>query len=203
MLNRLLPTLLLAALALPAQAQIARSFSSATYTGVGASRVHADFDNLKEAFNLDAIGGYNIVSPRPWGRLAAELNLSATIAPGKNEGPPQTTTTPGTGGGVLGGGTGNTNTTQSGRFTQSENSLQSYVLSLNGVYRSPGRFYGIGSVGYSLISTSIEEIEDRGRGAASFGAGAGFKFGEETAAVEVLFTRVSTDLQTIGIRFVY
>ena len=198
MLHRSLAALALAALALPAEAQLARSFSSATYTGVGASKLSADFDNLKDAYNLDAIGGYNIVPAQPWGRLSAELNISVTVSPGSNEGPAQTTTTPG---GVLGGG--GATTTENGTFTQSQNDLQTFVFSLQGVYRTPGRFYGIGTVGYGLINTSIEEIEEHGRTAFNFGAGVGFKFGEETAAIELLYSRVSEDLQTLGIRFVY
>ena len=198
MLNRLFAALALAALTMPAQAQLARSFSSATYTGVGGSQLKSDFDNLGKAYNLDAIGGYNIVPAQPWGRISAELNLGVTVSPGKNEGPAQTTTTPG---GVVGGGGGTT--TEEGNFTQSENDLQTFVFSLQSVYRTPGRFYGIGSVGFGLINTSIEEIEERGRTSFSFGGGLGFKFGEETAAMEVLYTRVSEDLQTIGLRFVY
>lgn len=195
MLQRLAVLAALALLAAPAHAQLARSFSSATYTGVGGSRVSADFDNLKDAYNLDAIGGYNITPAQPWGRIAAELNLSVTVSPGKNEGPAQTTTP----GGVLGGG----GTTESGRFTQSDNDLQTFIFNVQGIYRSPGRFYGMATVGYSLLNTSIQEIEDHGRTALSFGGGLGFKFGENTAAVEVLYTRLSEDLQTIGLRFVY
>lgn len=197
MLHRLFAALALAALAVPAQAQLARSFSSATYTGVGGSQLKSDFDNLGKAYNLDAIGGYHIVPAQPWGRLSAELNLNVTVSPGKNQGPAQSTTTPG---GVLGGGG---TTTEQGRFTQSENDLQAFIFSLQGVYRTPGRFYGIGTAGFGLINTSIEEIEESGRTGFNFGGGIGFKFGEETAAMEVLYTRVSEDLQTIGIRFIY
>lgn len=192
--RRTLALVTLIALATPAHAQLARSFSSATYTGVGASRLSADFDNLKDAFNLDAIGGYHIVPSQPWGRISAELNLGVTVSPGKNEGQPA-----GGGGGLVGGG----GTTSGGRNTQSDNDLQSFIFTLQGVYRTPGRLYGIGSVGYGLVTTSIEEIEERGRSSVNFGGGVGFKFGEETAAVELLYTKVSQDLQTIGIRFIY
>lgn len=198
LLRRTLALVTLIALAAPAQAQLARSFSSATYTGVGASRLSADFDNLKDAYNLDAIGGYHIVPSQPWGRISAELNLGVTVAPGKNEGQPAAG---GGGGGLIGGGDGSTSS--GGRNTQSENDLQSFLFTLQGVYRTPGRLYGIGSVGYGLVTTSIEEIDERGRSAINFGGGVGFKFGEETAAVELLYTHVSQDLQTIGIRFIY
>lgn len=196
MLRRALALLALVALTAPAQAQLSRSFSSATYTGVGASRLSADFDNLKDAYNLDAIGGYNIVPSQPWGRISAELNLGVTVSPGKNEGQPAA----GGGGGLIGGGGG---TAAGGRNTQSDNDLQSFIFTLQAFYRTPGRLYGIGSVGYGLVTTSIEEIDERGRSAVNFGGGVGFKFGEETAAVELLYTKVSEDLQTIGIRFIY
>ena len=197
-LIRLIALLPLAALALPAQAQLARSFSSATYTGTGASQLSADFDNLGEAINLEAVGGFHITPQQSWGKLSAELNLNITVAPGENEGPPRTTTTPGgplSGGGVT--------STEQGKFTTSQNDLQAFIFTLQGVYRTPGRFYGMATAGYSLINTSIEEIEENGRSSASFGGGIGYRFGANTAAVEVQFTRVSEDLQTIGLRFVY
>ncbi|MES2683065.1 MAG: outer membrane beta-barrel protein [Pseudomonadota bacterium] len=193
--RRLLAIAALLTLAAPAQAQLSRSFTSATYTGVGASQVKTDFDNLGKAYNLDAIGGYNIVPAQPWGRISAELNLGVTVSPGKNDG---------SGGGVGGGGLlGGGGTAAEGNNTQTADDLQTFIFSLQGVYRSPGRLYGIGSVGFGLINTSIPEIEESGRTSFNFGGGIGFKFGEETAAVEVLYSRVSSDLQTIGLRFIY
>jgi hypothetical protein len=183
---------------MPAQAQLARSFSAATYTGVGGSQLSADFDNLKDAINLDAIGGYHLTPALPWGRLSAELNISLTVSPGKNEGPPQTTITPG--GGLGGGGT---TTTEPGRFTDSDNDLQAFVFAIQTLYRTPGRVYGIATLGYGLFNTSIPEIEEAGRTGLTVGGGLGFRFGENTAAAELLFTRLSGELQTIGIRFVY
>lgn len=177
-----------------AQAQLARSFSSATYTGVGGSRVSSDFDNLGEAYNLDAIGGYNLTPALGWGRLSAELNFGVTVSPGKNKGSGS-----GGGGGIIGGGGGGTG----GNNTASNDDLQTLLFSLQGVYRTPGRVYGVASVGYGLISTSIQEIEDSGRSSINFGGGLGFRFGEETAAVEILYTRVSEELQTIGFRLIY
>jgi len=192
-MRRTLATLALTTLALApalAQAQLARSFSSATYTGVGGSRVSSDFDNLGNAYNLDAIGGYNLTPALGWGRISAELNFGVTVSPGKNDGS-------GGGGGIIGGGGGTGNNTASG------DDLQTLLFSLQGVYRSPGRLYGVASIGYGLISTSIQEIEDNGRSSVNFGGGVGFRFGEETAAVEILYTQVSEDLQTIGFRLIY
>lgn len=192
-MRRTLASIALTALALApalAQAQLARSFSSATYTGVGGSRVSSDFDNLGEAYNLDAIGGYNLTPAQSWGRLSAELNFGITVSPGKNEG--------GSGGGIIGGGGGGT-----GNNTAGDDDLQTLLFSLQGVYRTPGRLYGVASAGYGLISTSVQEIEDSGRSSFNFGGGVGFRFGEETAAVEILYTRVSEDLQTIGFRLIY
>lgn len=197
MLFRIFAALALLSLAAPANAQLARSFSSATYTGVGASQVKSDFDNLGKAYNLDAIGGYNIVPAQPWGRISAELNFSATVAPGKNSGGGSG----GGSGGLIGGGGGGDGST--GKNTQSGDSLQVLALDILAVYRTPGRLYGIGGVGYGLTSTSIQEIEDNGRTGVVFTGGVGFKFGENTAAVEAVYTQISSDLQGIGIRFVY
>lgn len=196
MLLRILALLTMVALAAPAQAQLARSFSSATYTGVGASRVSSDFDNLGDAYNLDAIGGYNVVPQQPWGRISAELNFSATVSPGKNKGAGGGVG----GGGVLGGGGGTANT---GNNTAGSNDLQTLVLAVQALYRTPGRLYGVGGIGYGLTSTSIQEIDDKGRTGVILTGGGGFKFGENTAAVEVLYTIIGSELQSIGLRFVY
>jgi hypothetical protein len=192
--STLRPALLLLPLlaALPAQAQVARHFSSATYTGLGGSQVSTDYDNLKEAINLDAIGGFRIVPAQKWGSLSAELNISISVSPGKNEGVPSST------GGVIGGGA-----ADCGKCTSDPDDFASQNFSLLATYRTPGRFYGLGQAGYSLSLTSIDEIEEHGRGGFSYGGGIGFRFGQETAAVEVLYQQVSEDLQTIGIRLIY
>lgn len=191
---RLLLILSLSA-ALPAQAQVARQFSSATYTGLGGSRVSTDYDNLKDAINLDAIGGFRVVPDQKWGSLAAELNISASVSAGKNEGVPGSV-----GGGVIGGGG---SAADCGKCTNDPDDFGLVAFSLLGVYHTPGRLYGIAQGGYSLLVTSIDEIEESGRGSFGYGAGIGFRFGQETAAIELVYQKLSEDLQTIGIRLVY
>ena len=186
-------------LALPAHADLARSFSSATYTGVGVSQLGSDFDNLGKAYNLDAIGGYWITPELGWGRVAAELNISVTVSPGKNAGQPQGS---GSGAGGLFGGGGST-ATSGGKNTSSSNDLSAYALALQAVYHTPGRIYGIGTVGFGLTNTSIEEIQDKGSTHVLFGGGLGFRFGENTAAVELLYAKINQDLHTIGFRLSY
>jgi len=180
--------------ALPAQAQVARQFSSATYTGLGGSRVSTDFDNLKDAINLDAIGGFRIVPAQAWGTLSAELNISISVSPGENEGVPGSV-----GGGVFGGG----GAADCGQCTSDPDDFASQTFSFLGIYRTPGRFYGIGEGGYTLSLTSIDEIEERGRGGFTYGGGIGFRFGQETAAIELVYQKLSEDLQTIGLRLIY
>lgn len=180
---------------LPAHAQVARQFTSATYTGLGGSRVSTDYDNLKAAINLDAIGGFRVVPAQRWGSLAAELNISVSVSPGENEGVPGTV-----GGGVIGGGG---SAEDCGRCTQDPDDFANQSFSFLGAYRTPGRFYGLGLAGYALSLTSIDEIEDSGRGAFTYGGGLGFRFGPETAAVELLYQRLSEDLHTIGVRLIY
>lgn len=194
----LLSLLLLAG---PAQAQLARSFSSAVYTGVGVSQMSSDFDNLGKAINLDAIAGYWLTPELPWGRLGAELNLAATVSPGKNAGAAQPSTIT-SGGGLLGGGS-TTTTPANGRNTTDGDDLAAYALVFQAAYRTPGRLYGVGTLGYALTSTSIQEIEDKGRGGLAFSAGLGFRFGAETAAIEAVYSRWNSDLHTIGIRLSY
>lgn len=175
----------------PARAQVARQFSSATYTGMGGAQASADFDNLDEAINLDAVGGFRITPDLAWGSLSAELNLAVTVSPGKNQGQPSGT------GGVLGGGTSCT------PCTADADDLAMQNLGLYLVYRTPGRYYALALAGYGLVNTSIDEISERGRSALGYGAGLGFRFGQETAAIELLYQQVSEDLQTIGLRLVY
>ena len=190
-----LPSLLAGALlltaALPAQAQIARQFSSATYTGLGGSRIGTDFDNLKDSINLDVVGGFRIAPDQKWGELSAELNLSGTVGPGKNDGT-------GGGGGIIGGGG-----TCSGRCSEATEDFVNQTISLTGVYRTPGRLYGIGVAGYGFSFTNVPEIEEGGRGSFNFGGGVGFRFGRETAAIELLYQQVSDELTSIGIRLIY
>ena len=190
--SHLLAGALLLGAALPAQAQIARQFSSATYTGLGGSRVSTDYDNLKDSINLDAIGGFRIVPDQKWGELSAELNLSATVAPGKNDGT-------GSGGGPIIGGGG----TCTGNCSQADGDFANQTISLTGVYRTPGRLYGIGVAGYGFSFTTVPEIEDGSRGSFNFGGGIGFRFGKETAAVELLYWQVRDELTSIGIRLIY
>lgn len=186
--------------ALPAaQADVGERYSSAIYGGIGAARIGSDFDNLGEAINLSAVGGYHLTPALDWGRLSVEFNADVSVSPGKNSGVPAGTSTGG--GGLLGGG--GSSTPASGKFTQDSDDLAMQTFSLLGVYRSPGRFYGIAQAGYSLINSSIDEITAHGRGAASFGAGAGFRFDADSAGIEVLYTRVSEDLSGFALRITY
>lgn len=194
---RPLVAMLLSAACLPAQAQLARQFSSATYTGIGGAQASSDFDNLDPAINLDAVGGFRITPALGWGSLAAELNLSVTVSPGENQGQPSA----GVGGGLIGGGGGSD--TSCGRCSADPDDLAMQNFSLLGVYRSPGRLYGLGLAGYAISSTSIEEIEEASSGGFSYGGGLGFRFGENTAAVELIYQQISEELHTIAVRLLY
>ena len=59
------------------------------------------------------------------------------------------------------------------------------------------------AVGKVLESPLMQEIEEGGRGSFNFGGGVGFRFGRETAAIELLYQQVSDELTSIGIRLIY
>ncbi len=182
--------------------------SAISYSGIGLSRVKADFENLKEAVNLDFALGIRIPTVN-W--ISAEIGFSTTISPGENEGPPpggglgggDPCIIPGVPPGCVEGGGGGGGGSQ-GKFTQSQNDLQMNNIGVFAVLRSPGQFYGLGKAGYRFINTNIEEIQEGDdKSGAAWALGGGYRWGTGLSGVELIYMDYSDDLEYIGFNVAY
>lgn len=173
-----------------------------SYSGIGLSRVSSEFDNLKEAINLDFVIGIRVPTIN-W--ISAEINFSTTIIPGENQGARNCSTTGGSGGvPLLGGGTSGSTSCAGGTFTRSGNDLQMNNIGVFAVLRSPGQFYAVGKLGYRFINSSIPEIQQGGdRTGTAYGAGGGYRWGRSLSGIEVLYTRYSDQLDYLGFNIAY
>lgn len=168
-----------------------------SYSGIGLSRVKADFDNLKEAVNLDFALGIRIPTIN---FISAEIGFSTTIIPGENEG--------GQGGGFGGGGCGGVLQPScpegsQGRVTQTNDDLQMNNIGVFAVVRSPGRFYALGKLGYRYINTNIQEIQEGERSGTAYALGGGYRWGTGLSGVELIYMDYSEDLEYIGFNVAY
>lgn len=163
---------------------------SVTYSGIGLARVSTDFENLKDAVNLNFSIGFRVPTI-DW--IGAELELSTTVIPGENE----TTSQQGGSncGGVL------QPPCPSGD-TQSGNDLQTNSAAVYAVLRSPGKFYGMAKYGYRYLNTSIDELQDNRSGSA-WGVGAGYRWGSTLSGVELYYTRLTPDVTFMGFALAY
>ena len=168
---------------------------SVTYTGIGLTRVSTDFDNLKDAVNLQLVLGFRVPT-FDW--FGAEVEIGTTIIPGENE----SNTSSGGGGGACGGilqppcPPGTTN-------TQDLDELQMNNIAAYAVFRSPGRLYGMGKIGYRYVNASIEELMEDDRSGTAWGAGAGYRWGETLSGVELFYTKFSDRIDYIGFTLNY
>jgi hypothetical protein len=191
--NRFAAALLLTGLAAPAFAGDDRSDrnESVTYSGIGLTRVSTDFDNLKSAVNLTLDLGFRVPT---FPIIGAEVEISTTIIPGENTG----------GGGAVGcGGPLQPPCPGGGNNTSDPDELQMNNIAVYGVFRSPGRFYGMGKIGYRYLNTSIDELSEENRSGAAYGGGAGYRWGESLSGVEIYYTRMSEDLDYLGFSLSY
>lgn len=179
-----------------------RDDESVTYSGIGLSRVTTDYDNLKEAVNLDFNLGIRVPN-LDW--ISAEINGSITIIPGENKG----------GSSIIGGGPGNctsenpplppgcTPASEGEQVTTSGDDFQMQLIGAYLVLKSPGRFYGVGRVGYGYQVTSIDEITDNERSGTVYSGGLGWRYGKGLGGVELLYSRMLSDIDAIGFSVSY
>lgn len=175
--------------------------NAVSYSSVGLTRVSADFDNLKEAINLDFGIGIRVPTIN-W--ISAEINFSQTIIPGENTGQPSSGLG---GGGACGGllqppcpsGGGS-----QGNNTRTSDDLGMTNLGVFAVLRSPGQFYAVGKLGYRYINSSIPEIQEGGdKSGTAYGAGIGYRWGKSLSGVEILYTKYSEQLDYLGFNIAY
>jgi hypothetical protein len=165
-----------------------------TYSGVGLSRISADFDNVDEAINLNAVIGFRIPTINVF---AVELELSTTVIPGQVNS--QDCSTTGGGGGlpIIGGGSGQTN------CVTTQNDFGTNSAGVYAVLRSPGRFYGMAKIGTRYVTTSLEELDDE-RGGSAWAAGIGYRWNPRRInGVELYYNDFSENLEVIGFNVSY
>jgi hypothetical protein len=178
------------------------------YTGIGLSKVSADFMNLSDALNLDLAAGAH-VPVLTW--LSGEVDFSFTIAPGENQGsgqqvtpgpacvlPPSDLDPNGTpdncGEDVV--------TTEPGA-TRTTNELQMTNLGVFAALRTPGKIYAVGKYGYRYISCSIDEIEDgNDQHGTAWTAGGGYRW-SPLSGFELAYTRYSSQIEYAGFNIAY
>ncbi|MES0875010.1 hypothetical protein [Sinimarinibacterium thermocellulolyticum] len=176
--------------------------ASVTYSGIGLSRVSTDFDNLKEAVNLEGVLGIRVPN-LDW--IAAEINLSVSIIPGENRG----------GTAIIGGSDGNcisenpplppgcTPASEGQQVTTTGDDFQMQLIGAYLVLRSPGRFYATGKLGYGYQITSIRDIDERERSGSVYTVGGGWRYGKGLGGVELLYSRFLSDVDAIGFSVTY
>lgn len=168
---------------------------SVTYSGIGLSKITADFDNVKDAINLNAVIGFRIPTVDIF---AVELELSSTVIPGQVDGQ-ECTTTPGGGGlPILGGGSDDET-----NCTNAQNDFGTNSAGVYAVLRSPGAFYAMGKYGYRYVTTSLSELdEDRSGNAYAFGAG--YRWNpRKNNGVELYYNKLTERLDYIGFNVSY
>lgn len=175
----------------PAPPMVEDEEMSTTYSTIGLQKVAADFDNVKDAINLDfTMIGFRIPTIN-W--FAIELNLGFTMAPGQIT---QSTTSTGTGcGGLLQPPcTSNTATSQSDFTTTTVGAF--------GVLRSPGSVYVMGKAGYRYMNTSLDQLQNDRSGTA-WGAGIGYRWNKKGSFAELGYTKIADKISGIGFSISY
>lgn len=191
----------------PLEERQARSFAV-----IGVSRMGSDIENLGDAFNLDVALGLQLL-----GWLSVEGAAAITVAPGRNKGPRTVTTGPvpctsppvpvidpdGTPDGCDPSATEPPAVLAEPGNTASNNRLQTTILGVFAVVRTPGKFYGVGKYGYRTVFSSIPEIQDGDRDGTAWSAGLGYRWGVGLSSLEVTHTKWSDHLDAVGLSLAY
>lgn len=154
-----------------------------TYSGIGLSRVSTDFDNIDAAVNLNAQLGLRVPT-LDW--ISAEIDFTATIIPGENQGP------------VTGSGCGGLLQPPCPGSTTSRDDFAMNGIGVFAVLRSPGRFFATGKVGYRYLQSTLEELDEERSGSA-WAVGGGWRWGESLSGVELLYSRYSGEVDFLGL----
>lgn len=168
---------------------------SVTYSGIGLSKLSADFDNVKDAINLNVVIGFRIPTVNIFG---IELELSSTVIPGQVDS--QSCSTTGGGGGlpVIGGGGEGEET-----CTQSQNDFGTNGAGVYAVLRSPGKFYVMGKAGYRYVTTSLSELDEERSGNA-YAGGLGYRWNlRKNNGFEFYYNKYAERLDFLGFSVSY
>jgi hypothetical protein len=165
--------------------------TAVTYSNIGLSRVSTDFDNLKNAVNLDL--GLGLRVPKiNW--VSAELDFDLTVIEGDN-------TSQSSGG--CGGPLGPPCPSGGGKVTSSSDPFQMQNIGAYIVLRNPGPFYFMGKYGYRYLQTSVPEIDQAGHNGTSYALGLGWRWGKGLSGVELGYTHYDSDINGWGFNINY
>ena len=175
----------------PAPPMVEDEEMSTTYSTIGLQKVSADFDNVKDAINLDfTMIGFRIPTIN-W--FAIELNLGFTMAPGQiDQSGSSGTTCPIT----------DPFCTPSSGSASSQSDFTTTTVGAFGVVRSPGSVYAMGKAGYRYMNTSIDQLQNDRSGTA-WGAGIGYRWNKKGSFAELGYTKIADKISGIGFSISY
>ena len=170
---------------------------SSTYSSIGVQKVHAKFDNVKDAINLDIVAyGFRIPTV-PW--LGVELNIGFTFLPGQID---TSTTTGGGGGGALCGLPGQPPCPPPGNTASSSTDFSATNIGASAVLRSPGTFFVMGKYGYRYLNTSLDELRND-RSGTQYAGGVGYRWNKKGSYVEFGYTKIADKIDALGFSLSY
>lgn len=181
------------------------------YLGLGGSKVHADFKNVSDAYNIDLVGGAHL-PVLTW--ISGEIDFSFTVAPGNNRGLATRSSTGGTPCIVPPGPLNPTGTPPGCDVnaqaiplpgqTTSANDLQMTNIGAFVALKTPGRLYALGKYGYRYINCSIPEIQHGSdQDGTAYTYGLGYRFGVGLVGLEAAYTHYSSQLEYYGLSLAY
>jgi len=174
------------------------SDGSISYSGAGVSRVNVKLSDpdikIDGAINLTAIIGFRIPTVDGFG---IEIEIGQTIIPGQilerscstvvNPPPPL----------GPGGSTTTCSDTDRGDFGMN------FAAGLYAAYRTPGKFYGMGKVGWRYAGTNIEELQADRTGSA-YAGGLGYRWNlRKNSGVELYYNKFTSQISYVGLNLSY
>ncbi len=172
---------------------------SSTYSSIGVQKVHAKFDNVKDAINLDIVAyGFRIPTV-PW--LGVELNIGFTFLPGQID--------------TNGSGSGSAGTCfpgtmlppgcippSPGNTASSSTDFSATNIGASVVLRSPGTFFVMGKYGYRYLNTSLDELRND-RSGTQYAGGVGYRWNKKGSYVEFGYTKIADKIDALGFSLSY
>lgn len=166
---------------------------STTYSSIGVQKVHAKFDNVKDAINVDIVAfGFRIPTV-PW--VGVELNLGFTFLPGqidKSSSSGGTTCPP----------LDPFCTPSGGNAATSQGDFQATNIGANLVLRSPGKFFVVGKYGYRYLNTSLDQLVND-RSGTQYTAGVGYRWNKKGSYVELGYNKIADKIDALGFSVSY
>ena len=78
-----------------------------------------------------------------------------------------------------------------------------FAAGLYAVYRSPGKFYGMGKVGYRYAGTNIQELQ-ADRSGSAYAGGVGYRWNpKKSNGVELYYNKFTSQITYYGLNIAY